>query len=156
MGPPPHFPSYMSENSNREPGTVRIPTWRAFSSYEDLYIGEWLSAAYALLPEDLPVCRTELERFGFVWVDEDSPELAKWIRLYRGVADHRSRLGMSWTTDLDKARWFAQYRGEDAPGLVYESFVPPWRFLAHIGAEQRNEDEYVVRTDRQTSLRRIQ
>lgn len=80
----------MSENWNREPGTVFIPTWRAFDSYEDLYIGERSSAAYALLAEDLPVCGTDLERVGRVWVDEGSPELDSAItntlaqRMWRG------------------------------------------------------------------------
>lgn len=100
--------------------------------------------------------RTLFERAGY----SDCGECAvrpdrPWVHLYRGVADHRRRLGMSWTTDLDQACWFERYHSADGLGLVYESHVPPWRFLAHIGGEQCNESQYVVRTDRRMKLRRL-
>lgn len=64
--------------------------------------------------------------------------------LYRGAPEEH-RLGLSWTSDLTQARWFAdRWRlttGDPAP--VWRFTAPPERVLA-IFREARQEAEYVV------------
>lgn len=44
------------------------------------------------------------------------------IRVYRGVGSHRNINALSWTTDLEKAKWFANRFGEK-DGKVYTTEV---------------------------------
>jgi hypothetical protein len=65
------------------------------------------------------------------------------LRLYRG-ATAENRLGFSWTTDIETARHFVQYR--QAPGaaaFVWEAAVEPERIFCHL----TDEGEYVVDTN---------
>lgn len=69
----------------------------------------------------------------------DSP-----LTLYRGAASGRERR-MSWTDDLDTARWFAARVVDDGgSGLVIRARVQPWRLLAYIHESGRNESEWVI------------
>lgn len=67
--------------------------------------------------------------------------LPRWPRrLYRG-ATHANREGLSWTTNLAIAAYFASTRQVPGmPGQVWTVTAPPHRLLAHIG----DENEYVV------------
>jgi hypothetical protein len=64
------------------------------------------------------------------------------VTVYRGVRDEGGVVGMSWTSSIDTARWFADRFG--AGGLVYRLVdVQPADVLAQI-VHGRDEDEYVL------------
>lgn len=69
------------------------------------------------------------------------PRPRKPVRLYRG-ADETNRLGWSWTTDLDIARWFAGRPIWPSPGQVWTVTVQRSALLARI--DGRSESEYVL------------
>lgn len=73
--------------------------------------------------------------------DEDLPEI---VTLYRGAIPDR-RAGMSWTSDLDTARWFARrfdgIRG-GLTGQVWRIDIPRDFVLARFN--HRRENEHVV------------
>jgi hypothetical protein len=66
--------------------------------------------------------------------------------LYRGVAGRgraRRVRGLSWTSDPDKARWFAQRFGQRlGQPAVFSAVVERAHIYAHW--RERKEDEYVV------------
>jgi len=78
---------------------------------------------------------------GFV-ADDDEPPPAAPLELYRGTTWGRRR-GMSWTRDIDRARWFARRLQQD-DGLVFRLLVPAEAVLAFVGFEGRTENEVVV------------
>jgi hypothetical protein len=64
------------------------------------------------------------------------------VRLYRGQIPTKKR-GMSWTTDLSIARWFAKRNNDrDNTAAVFTAEVPKARFLAYF--TDRNESEAVI------------
>jgi hypothetical protein len=73
----------------------------------------------------------------------DRPE--KPVTLYRGCSQYYTRR-MAWTSDRDRAEWFAGYRNHGGhPRAVYQATVEPGRLLAFIGADAgRDENEYVL------------
>lgn len=74
--------------------------------------------------------------------DHQSP--AAPMTLYRGCSLGRERR-MSWTDDLDTARWFAARVGDSGlHGRVIQAKVQPWRVLAYIHEEGRGESEWVI------------
>jgi hypothetical protein len=80
------------------------------------------------------------ETAGYTHNGHPSPRPKAPVTLYRGcVPEHR--FGMSWTTDLDRALWFALGHGE---GRVYVYQADPAALLAFIGEWGRHEAEYVV------------
>lgn len=82
---------------------------------------------------------------GFTIDGKPADRPAEPTRVYRG-ADEVNRLGWSWTTDIDMARWFAARRlGTCPPRCVWTLLAPPDRQLAHIGGpDSRQEAEVVV------------
>lgn len=71
-------------------------------------------------------------RAGFI-SDNSQIQPTEPVTVYRGVTDKRYRRGLSWTTDLEKARWFARrYNDVDTVGYVYETTVKPRYILAFI------------------------
>ncbi len=67
--------------------------------------------------------------------------------LYRGASFER-RLGMSWTDDVNVARWFAS-KWNDAkgyPGIVWTATVESWRLLARNTDTPDGEPEYIIDT----------
>lgn len=75
--------------------------------------------------------------------DDDLPEI---VTLYRGAIEDR-RTGMSWTSDLDQARWFAnRFSGlrDTTAGYVWRIDIPRDYVLARFTG--RNEAEHVVDT----------
>ncbi len=81
---------------------------------------------------------------GFV-SDTGEPKPALPWTVYRGTVWGRRR-GMSWTTDLERARWFAaRYAVRHRDGLVFAVDVAPSAVLALVGDPGgRNESEVVV------------
>ena len=70
------------------------------------------------------------------------PTKDETIKVYRGVNRGGSPYGLSWTTSLETAEWFAKRFGDD--GKVYELEVPNKHVLAII--DDRDESEVVVDT----------
>ena len=64
------------------------------------------------------------------------------ILVYRGASSGRER-GMSWTTSLPRARWFARrFVLSEGPSLVLEAKVPAHHVLARFAG--RGEEEIVI------------
>lgn len=89
------------------------------------------------------------------------PKPAGPLTVYRGATLGRAR-GMSWTTDLEKARWFAGRFAQDTrfrPAYVYAVEAPPEAVLADVDALQgdggRWEGEIVVNPHRLPKVRRL-
>ncbi len=65
------------------------------------------------------------------------------ITLYRGCPPSRTR-GMSWSSSIEQARWFAERARFATPGNVYTATVTGEQLLAEITIG--GEDEFVVDT----------
>lgn len=71
------------------------------------------------------------------------------MRLYRGCTSGRTRQ-MSWTTDRDKAKWFADRFGQFADGgrvrhaYVYQTDCPPGALLGLPGTMGREDEHEVI------------
>ena len=128
---------------------------------------DWM-ADRRLQPSDLPdVVRT-------VWSAERPPStkgVRKWVALFRAAAypvpavpltiyrgtTRGRRRGMAWTTDLDKAREFADkcvtergYREAEVVAVV----VPPAAVLCHVN--EHGEAEIVIDPSMLPAVRRIE
>ena len=68
----------------------------------------------------------------------DLPEI---VTIYRGVGSNKYKNGMSWTLDLDKARWFSKRFNFDGE-YVYQGTINKSDILVYT--EQRNESEVIV------------
>lgn len=77
------------------------------------------------------------------------------IQIYRGFHIPEKRFGMSWTLDLEKAKWFAKRlpRASDTPeviaGLVDKKFI-------HAYFDGRNESEILVFHDDVRNKRNVE
>ncbi len=80
---------------------------------------------------------------GYTVDGQSAPRPTQPVTLYRGC-HHDRRFGMSWTADLERARWFADRDLGLGPGLVYVTTADPKSLLAFIGDGHRRESEYVV------------
>lgn len=68
--------------------------------------------------------------------------LPQSIRVYRGVAVGRNPKGISWTNDIEKAKWFAnRFNKENEVGYVQTTVVDKSQVLAYF--DTRNEKELV-------------
>lgn len=65
------------------------------------------------------------------------------VTVYRGC-HHGRRFGMSWTTDLVRAQWFADRDLGRGAGEVFVATVPAGWLLAFIDEGHRSEAEFVV------------
>lgn len=83
------------------------------------------------------------ETAGYTHNGHPSPRPEAPVTLYRGCAPERE-FGMSWTTDLDRARWFAERDLGHGNGNVYVYHADPAALLAFIGEWGHHEAEYVV------------
>lgn len=69
--------------------------------------------------------------------------LPEELNIYRGVALGREPNGLSWTADLEKAKWFAhRFDRGDKQGYVEAAIVNKAGVLAYFNT--RDEDELVV------------
>ena len=74
-------------------------------------------------------------------------KLPETLKVYRGVAAGRNPKGLSWTTSLDTAKWFAnRFNQGDKTGYIQEATVSKNDVLAYFNV--RNEEEVVVDTSR--------
>ena len=67
------------------------------------------------------------------------------VSVHRGVSTAEHRDGLSWTTDFERARWFAtdsRNAGGAEQGFVYSLEAPPEIVLGRF--TDRSEDEYVL------------
>ena len=66
------------------------------------------------------------------------------ITIYRGTRNGSKKTrGMSWTTDIEIARWFSnRFSSNGKPGNVYQAEIDKENILAYF--EGRNEQEVVV------------
>lgn len=62
------------------------------------------------------------------------------VTVYRGLQRNSKLKGMSWTLDLEVAKWFANRFGHN--GLVYQAMVQKKDILAYF--DGRNEKEIIV------------
>ena len=71
--------------------------------------------------------------------------LPETMELYRGVGISRKQYGLSWTTNLEKAEWFAhRFDREGQYGYVQKAIVSKKDMLACF--QSREEEEVVVDT----------
>ena len=121
----------------------------------------WTAAEYPENAVSQTVWQVLFGVTGFIdgGVRADNP-VTGTITLYRGAIDKR-KAGMSWTTSVEKAQWFAgrfmgldrQPRGlsafhgtkKDAVGRVWQITVNADAILAHFNG--RGEDEWVLAMD---------
>lgn len=106
----------------------------------------WTSAEYPESSVEQIVWQTIFGLTGFV---EDGKRMAVPVTapltLYRGAVDKR-KTGMSWTADLEKARWFAgRFAKAFGTGQVWQITVDPESILGHFA--DRREDEWVLAMD---------
>ena len=103
-------------------------------------LAEWWNATEGVRPrEAIPLFR----RAGYVTDDATAtpPTETGNLTIYRGVRIPRHRLGISWTLDLERARFFAG-RYTAGGGYVYVAELPPDGLLGYF--TDRNEREVVV------------
>lgn len=65
-----------------------------------------------------------------------------YLTVYRGVAINRNQYGLSWTTDYEKAKWFAHRFDTDEKGYVLKATISKENILAYFNS--REEFEVVV------------
>jgi hypothetical protein len=84
------------------------------------------------------------------------PQPTEPLTLYRGVFTSRHRLGISWSTSIDTARYFVRPggRGPNRGGFVYCAVAPPEAVLA--GFSDRSESEYVIDPALLRSVHRVE
>jgi hypothetical protein len=95
---------------------------------------------YVNFPRDMWLAM--FRAIGYTCDGEPAERPAERVTLYRGVLGTATVRGMSWTTDLEKAWWFARRHSDLGVAMVYQSIPPVTSLLAYIG--DRNESEYVV------------
>ena len=78
---------------------------------------------------------------GFV-SDQGKPQTTEPISVYRGASWGRRR-GMSWTTDQERAEWFAARFNSVSNAVVFTATVEPEAVLALVD-RPRGENEVVV------------
>lgn len=79
----------------------------------------------------------------FLMTEEDLKyydDLPETITVYRGVGHGANVHALSWTTDIEKAKWFSQRWSED--GAVYSAEIDKKDILAYFST--RGESEVVV------------
>jgi len=106
--------------------------------------GVWMMAEWPTSALGVALWVEMFRAAGFV-SDTGEPKPALPWTVYRGTVWGRRR-GMSWTTDLERARWFAaRYAVRHRAGLVFAVDVEPSAVLALVGDPGgRNESEVVV------------
>lgn len=83
------------------------------------------------------------KRHELVMDDDERDVLAKLpdtVQIYRGYVHRKSRLGLSWTLDRERAKWFARRYSRD--GVVVSGTVPKSNVLAYF--DRRGESEIVA------------
>lgn len=108
----------------------------------------------------------ELDLGADLWVSlfsaADYPRPPEPLTLYRGCSPHRRR-GMAWSTDIERARWFARrFLTQAGPRgrALYETTAPPDAVLAMVDGAcvdgGRHEAEVVVDPTKLAQIRRAE
>ena len=122
--------------------------WFEFGMIEDDVLAELILSVYATsaIPRDMATEKSVniFRSVGFV-SDDGSTRPTEPIRVYRG--GHAE--GMSWTTSLETAEWFAMRLGLDE--TVLSAIAPPEAILAIING--RGENEIVVDPSKLVNVR---
>lgn len=92
---------------------------------------------------------------GFTVDGQPAARPAEPMRLYRGAPPRRARR-MSWTTDRDKAEWFARRFEFLGPAFVYETDCPPDAMLMIPGSAGRPDEHEVVINPAGLTIRRAE
>lgn len=79
---------------------------------------------------------------GFVSDTPSETQPASPLTIYRGAPRWKGPRGMSWSLDVERARFFARRIAILEPANVYRATVPPGAVLAILN--DRNEQEVVV------------
>ncbi len=87
--------------------------------------------------------RDLFEEAGYTHDGRPAPQPSAPVTVYRGC-NHERRLGMAWTTDLERAQWFADRPFLKGTGQVYVHRADPLELLAFIDSSGRGEAEYVL------------
>jgi hypothetical protein len=103
----------------------------------------WTSAEFPASNVDPAEWVDWFETAGYTHDGQPSPRPVEPVTLYRGCAPER-RFGMSWTTDLDRAGWFASRDLGHGTGNVYVYHAEPFALLAYIHESGRHEAEHVI------------
>lgn len=112
--------------------------------YPSVVADVWSMAEFPESHFDLPQTWRDLfEEAGYTHDGQPAPQPCQPVTVYRGC-HHERRFGMSWTTDLDQARWFANREFRKGAGQVYVFDAPPVSLLAFIHESNRGEAEYVI------------
>jgi hypothetical protein len=113
-----------------------------------LILREWWNMMEGVRPRD---AIDLFRRAGFV--TDSRQHLPKGtLTIYRGVPMSRRRLGLSWTLNLETARFFAA-RGRSEPGPTYAAEVDSADVLAYFTT--RNEAEVIVDPTTLLNVRRM-
>jgi len=70
-------------------------------------------------------------------------QLEESVTAYRGVGPKGRHEGLSWTLDIDVAKFFLKRFNLKGAGKLYECTIPSANILAYI--EGRDEEELIVR-----------
>jgi hypothetical protein len=111
----------------------------------ELILGVWSGADWPLLSLDEGTWIEWFEETGFV-SDSGCEKPSEPVTVYRGASIASAGRGMSWTFEIDRARWFAEREllVGHGPAGVYEVVVPPTYLLAIVERERPGEAEAIV------------
>ncbi len=138
---------------DRNYGPALLVAWMADDRISREQVREHLAATWQMAewPSQALDRKTWITLFRWTGYVSDPPGLPQStvsVRLFRGCTPGRCR-GMAWTSELDKARWFAR-RFVDVPGqrrttAVFTALIEPAYVLARCNGRE-GEQEYVVDT----------
>jgi hypothetical protein len=91
---------------------------------------------------------------GFLTIPYGLPRPERATTVFRGATAER-RIGMSWTTDIDRADQFRQRHSWHAPTAVYRAVVTPDAVLALLERRGEGPPEVVVDPQMLTSVEQV-
>lgn len=108
----------------------------------------WTMCEYPTRVEESLMWLALFDRIGYRNAAGDRLDRPEQIILYRGASVREREIGeygMSWTTDRERARWFAtEYFARAGDNQVYKCVMPGDALVADYQDDDRNESEIVV------------
>ena len=147
----PHFDAAMGYRGRNDGPDILLECWHTMPEAErpDTLAYVWSLAEWPERYLGTDIWVTWFRSVGFV-SEAGQPAPVEPLQLYRGSTWGRRR-GMAWTSDLDRARWFADRTtrfgllGHGGTGHVFGAVVSPAGVLAYIDrADGRGEGEIIV------------